>query len=68
MMYNEKMTVYNFKDEEWHRTVVDNIQWRHARNKIVAKSDGTFTVENSEIVTIDCSSENGYVGPSQYGK
>ena len=53
MMYNEKMTVYNFKDEEWHRTVVDNIQWRHARNKIVAKSDGTFTVENSEIVTID---------------
>lgn len=68
MMYNEKMTVYNFKDEEWHRTVVDNIQWRHTRNKIVAKSDGTFAVENSEVVTIDCSSENGYVEPSQYRK
>lgn len=66
-LFNETMTVYNYLDGEWHRTVVEHIQWRHAKNDTVIRN-GVLTSTVGESITIDCSGSrnSNYVIPVEY--
>lgn len=60
------MTVYNYieKEDKWHRTVVDNVQWRHVREQVIVGTRGVAVKENHELVTINDFFE--YVEPARY--
>lgn len=54
--FTDVMTVYNYHRDDtgeyWLRSVVKGVQWRHGKRR-VAVSDGVFTDEPEESLTID---------------
>lgn len=54
--FTDVMTVYNYRrdadGEHWLRSVIYGVQWRHGKRR-VAVSDGVFTDEPEESITVD---------------
>lgn len=72
-LFNETMTVYNYSrdedgTEQWRRTVVRGIQWRHRKNDVTVR-DQVATETRVESVTIDFQRLYGnkpYIEPDKY--
>lgn len=73
-LFKDTMTVYNYRrdkntgKEQWQRTVVKGVQWRHNRKEL-STSNNMQSVSRAESITIDFRHNYGnteYVPPNEF--